>query len=395
MKVLVISPKFHPIIGGGETYVLNSVKLLHKAGIDVQIAVEPNANRRLNEFEFKVHEIEGLSDSNLNVNSASIGLKQLIDSFQPEAIHVHGYYALLAAGLANTANLPILASIHSTPVWGTRLIGLFEDFKTELHFVRSILDAAKPKIVTAANDVYAEAALKVVESKFEVKVLPYPIEMNHFSQKSNSIIRNEFGLSNLDKLILTPSRIIERKGIKEVIASLNHLPKNFYLCLPGAYDPLDKEFWNQITSSEEFRKVENRVIVPSRPFTYHEMPDLYGACDVIVMPSYYEGAPVATVEAMSSGKPFVGADSQGINGFIRDRVNGLLVAQKTVLELANAIKKVADDKILSDKLSSQAAKDIEHLSWDNQLPALIETYQRISVQQSSKNLYKSETRLAI
>jgi glycosyltransferase involved in cell wall biosynthesis len=60
------------------------------------------------------------------------------------------------------------------------------------------------------------------------------------------------------------------------------------------------------------------------------MPAVYGATDIVAMPSYYEGAPVATVEAMASGKPFVGADSQGINGFINHRGNGLLVPQKNV-----------------------------------------------------------------
>ncbi len=77
-------------------------------------------------------------------------------------------------------------------------------------------------------------------------------------------------------------------------------------------------------SSQIFQRVKRRLIIPSKEFQYFDMPRLYAACDIVAMPSYYEGAPVATVEAMASGKPFVGADSQGINSFIRHNENGLL-----------------------------------------------------------------------
>ena len=95
------------------------------------------------------------------------------------------------------------------------------------------------------------------------------------------------------------------------------------------------------------------------------------------MPSYYEGAPVATVEAMSTGKPFVGADSQGINGFIRHGENGLLVPSKDSHELAMAILKLGENARLGKRLATQARKDIAWLVWDKQLPVLLKLYSEI------------------
>ncbi len=60
MNILIVSPKFHPVIGGGETYVLNSAKLLHKAGVSVSVAVEPNRERNTKDYPFRVYEINGL-----------------------------------------------------------------------------------------------------------------------------------------------------------------------------------------------------------------------------------------------------------------------------------------------------------------------------------------------
>lgn len=41
ISVLIVSPKFHPVIGGGETYVLNSAQRLYESGLQVFVAVEP------------------------------------------------------------------------------------------------------------------------------------------------------------------------------------------------------------------------------------------------------------------------------------------------------------------------------------------------------------------
>ena len=149
------------------------------------------------------------------------------------------------------------------------------------------------------------------------------------------------------------------------------------LCLPGAVNPLDKIYWSSIRSSTVYQRVQHRVLLPKRQFLYNDMPLLYAASDIIAMPSYYEGAPVATVEAMASGKPFVGADSQGINSFIRNNENGLLVPKKSTRELSAAIQLLAQNKVLCEKLSTQAFSDITHLSWGIQLPRLIDVYKNI------------------
>ncbi|HSW66107.1 MAG TPA: glycosyltransferase family 4 protein [Bacillota bacterium] len=377
MKILIVSPKFHPVIGGGETYVLNSIKRLHDAGQDVSIAVEPHPQRNLKGYPYPVYELEGLSDARMDIIAATAKLYKLIEQVKPDIIHVHGYFGLLVTGFGNPTNIPIVLSVHSTPVWGERIVGGMDSFEAELNFARGTLAVGRPRLVTAANSVYAEAAEKIVDGKFEVAVLPYPVDADYFYKKDGSALRQQWGLTSDDVLLTIPSRIIERKGIKEAIFALTELPEHFHLCVSGAVTPLDPVYWQSIQESPEYKAVQDRVIVPKQPFLYDDMPALYGATDIVVMPSYYEGAPVATVEAMASGKPFVGADSQGINSFIRNEENGLLVPQKTVKELAQAIQRVANDPALGVKMAGQARKDIPYLSWDAQLPVLIDTYKRV------------------
>lgn len=385
MKVLIISPKFHPIIGGGETYILNTADRLQQAGISVEVAAEPHNERKIKDYNFRVHEINGLNDNNANLLESVSGLHQLLDQLKPDIIHVHGYVPLMLVALAKPSGIPLIASVHSTPVWGERIIGAMDSFDTELTFARNVVSFARPRLLTAANKVYADAAERIAKKHSEVIVMPYPIDINHFSERDGTGMRNSLGVGPKDVLILTPSRIIERKGIKEAVFALNYLPENYYLCLPCAVEPLDQPFWDAITSDERYRNVQNRVLIPSKRVLYEDMPLLYAASDVVAMPSYYEGAPVATVEAMAAGKPFVGANSQGINSFIRSGENGLLVPKQNIIRLADAIRSLASNENLKQRLSKQARKDIAHLSWDVQLPRLLNAYKNMLEHQDVVN----------
>jgi glycosyltransferase involved in cell wall biosynthesis len=384
LNILIVSPKFHPIIGGGETYVLNSARMLAREGHVVAVATEPVDTRNISNFPFDVHEIDGLSDTTLVINISVVKLTKLIEDFNPAIIHVHGYFGLLVVGLCNYRNIPIVASIHSTPVWNQRIVGNMHSFATELQFARSVLDAAKPTLFTAANDVYADAAEKISENRVPVVTIPYPVDASHFYNQTDRSVRLDFKLAETDVLLLLPSRIIERKGIKECIFALELLPENVYVCLPAAYNPLDLQYWNYILRSDMYKKNKHRILIPDKEVNYDEMPRYYAACDIVVMPSYYEGAPVATVEAMSSGKPFIGADSQGINGFIQNRRNGLLVTKKSVVELADSIQEFLDNVGYGQKLAIQAKKDVRYLDWKQQLPLLVAEYKK-AINSSKKN----------
>lgn len=381
MRVLVVSPKFHPVVGGGETFALDAVEQLHSKGIVIAVAAEPLPVRNVATYTYPFYEVDGLSDTSLDVTQAADGLFKLLDEFKPDVIHAHGYFALLALGLCNHKDIPIVASIHSTPVWGSRIVGGMSGFEQEVIFAKKILALSRPKVITAANHVYAAAAEKLVAGTIPVEYMPYPILPDFFEQQDRTFYRNVFKLNKKDILITIPSRIIERKGIQEAIEAMQTLPDNHYLCLPSAIEPLDKEYWQRIIRTDAYKRVRSRVIIPDRAILHHDMPKLYAATDIVLMPSYYEGAPVATVEAMAAKKPFIGADSQGINGFITHDQNGLLVPKKDSRAIAEAITMLSSDPALRTRFTEAASKTVADLTWKVQLPRLISVLE----DSSSKN----------
>jgi len=60
---------------------------------------------------------------------------------------------------------------------------------------------------------------------------------------------------------------------------------------------------------------------------------------VFVLPSYREGVPRSTQEAMAMGRPVITTDSVGCRDTVEDRVNGFLVPPRDVAALAEAMER--------------------------------------------------------
>ncbi len=78
--------------------------------------------------------------------------------------------------------------------------------------------------------------------------------------------------------------------------------------------------------------------------------------DVFVLPSLWEGMPLAIIEAMASGTPCVVSDIQGNRHLIQNEVTGLLVSTDDSSQLADAIYRLYSDPVLRLRLASAACE---------------------------------------
>ena len=75
-----------------------------------------------------------------------------------------------------------------------------------------------------------------------------------------------------------------------------------------------------------------------------DMPSLYAAMDVFVLPSHREGFPRAPMEAAAMELPVVATDIRGCREVVVDGVTGALVGRKNAVALAAAIAMLHSDK---------------------------------------------------
>jgi colanic acid/amylovoran biosynthesis glycosyltransferase len=88
----------------------------------------------------------------------------------------------------------------------------------------------------------------------------------------------------------------------------------------------------------------------------HEIARRLRECDVFVLPSMIaldgamDGLPVALIEAMAAGRPVVASTISGIPELVHDGVNGFLVDATHAERIAQAIRRLAEDPALRDRM---------------------------------------------
>ena len=95
------------------------------------------------------------------------------------------------------------------------------------------------------------------------------------------------------------------------------------------------------------------------PVHYPEMPEHIGTCAILVLPSRSEAMGRVLVEAMTAGKPRIGADVDGIPTVINDGIDGLLVKPEDVDDLASKLDMLMGNKELRKKLGEAGAKRVK------------------------------------
>lgn len=126
------------------------------------------------------------------------------------------------------------------------------------------------------------------------------------------------------------ARLLREKGINEYASAarivMHRHPQARFLLLGGLDDNP-----GAITNADVLRWVDEGILewyghVPVRPWL--EQTSIY------VLPSYREGVPVSTQEAMAMGRPILTTDVPGCRETVLDGVNGFLVPPRNAEALA-------------------------------------------------------------
>lgn len=171
----------------------------------------------------------------------------------------------------------------------------------------------------------------------KVEVVNNAIALPKIAEKK---IRNE-------RVLLFLGALIQRKGVIDLLQAIEKLSQkgvsNFKLLIAGAGDEESK--------LKEFVKengLDSKVSFLGW-ISKEQKPKLLKSTDILVLPSYNEGLPIAILEAMSYGLPIISTNVGSISEVVSD--NGFLISPGDVVLLTEYLERLISDNELWLKMS--------------------------------------------
>jgi glycosyltransferase involved in cell wall biosynthesis len=97
--------------------------------------------------------------------------------------------------------------------------------------------------------------------------------------------------------------------------------------------------------------------------TGQELATAYASADVFVFPSTTDTFGNVILEAQACGLPVVVSDSGGPKELVEDKANGLIARSHDVEDFARAIRTLATDSALRQRMATAARNSVTDRSW--------------------------------
>lgn len=219
-----------------------------------------------------------------------------------------------------------------------------------------------------------------------VHYIPNGVDGTKFKpdQQARKAGRHKLAIADDAIVVLSARRIVPKNGVIDFTHSLRYLEQilsperceRVVIAIAGNEEQLPSDYQDEtiqsLTQSTLGRKTMLLGAVPN-----HEMPELFAAADISVLPSLKEATSIAGLEAMASGVPLVGTKVGGIPDLIADQEDGLLVDHGNPVELAAALAKLIDGDDMRQTMSQRARnKALEQFSWRTIAQQTIEVYEQ-------------------
>jgi len=300
---------------------------------------------------FKSSNIETTSTRSNNPVSANLELLRLIRTDKPEVVVIHSPLPAVLLKLSKALGLckpPVIEVVHSTR------------YTSALVTIATVLTNR----FSAMTLPVSTAVARSINNKFarDTKVLHHGVpreKMVSWVENHADIVATQravmsMGLHNPLEVVFC-GRLTDQKRPADIIGAMDILrDSNITLTMVGG-GPLLDEIRRQVTAAE----LGGRVAVLG------EIPEGWkyvAAGDCLVLSSSHEGLGVVVMESLSLGKPVVASDIDSMNDILTNNQNALLFPLGDVSALANALRKLEEDRGLLQRLSINALSSSQY--WD-------------------------------
>ena len=270
--------------------------------------------------------------------SFSSVIKKAIDEFNPDIIICHHLWILTALVKELYPNKKIIAFCHGTD------LRQFESFKNSTNPIsKEILNY----VITNCNNLEAlivshkDEKMRVIES---YKINKNKVYIAGTGFNPDTFYINEKKINSNKIKIVYAGKLSYSKGVPFLINSINLIKKyvnniELYLAGSGAGDETISIIKLCNHNSCNF----NINVLGS--ISQKKLSDLFRECDILVLPSLYEGLPLVLIEAMACGLKIVCTELPGIKEWMGETINNSSIIEYVPMPKLKNIDTIVPEEI--------------------------------------------------
>lgn len=355
--------------GGAEEHILTLLRGLDRKLFRLHLVCPPGLASRLSSDLPEDVEMIPIHLRKSTQLAAAFRLRRALRQRRVDILHSHLFYSsLFASPIAWLARVPVvLETPHLRESWrkgwlksrfiADRFVGHFVD-----HYIA----------VSEANARY------LVEDKGlpaeKIVVIRNGCDLSRFDPASEIPfnLKRELEFAESDPVILLVGRLEPQKGHHVLLDAFPAVRREFpavrLICLGEGSLRGDLE-----------AKAGSLGLADAVRFVGFQanVPEWLALADFTVLPSYYEGLPIAAIESLAAGRPVVATAVDGTPEVVVEGKTGLTVPPGNPPELAKALCRLLRDSDLRKTMGSEGRRWVaENFSQEQQLRRTQELYLR-------------------
>ncbi|MEM0372800.1 MAG: glycosyltransferase [archaeon] len=367
MKILVVSKYFLPFFGGIESVVYYNAKYLAKKGHDV-VVIASEHKKGLPKTEtidgIGVVRVPTLFKFSAAPINPAVFFEVMKRDFDICNIHEpNPFNNFLACAACFLKKKPFVVTYHSDIIGRGGILKpffwLYKNFTQRIIFAR-----AKMIMPTSPQYVRISDTLPSVDRK-KITVIPNGVDLAKFRHLKKKRRKNE---------VLFIGRLIYYKGLDVLIKAMKEVVER----VPDAKLKIagTGELEAELKALAKQLKLEKNIKFLGR-VSDKELERLLNESAVFVLPSVHrsEAFGIVILEAMSAGCPVITTDISGTVYAAGDA--GIIVKNKNVGDLADAIIRVLKDEKLQKRMSKLGLKQAKRFQWKNIAEMTEQVYKKV------------------
>ena len=276
---------------------------------------------------------------------------------------MHGHWVVPGGVVAAAAapGLPLVVSLHGSDVY------VAETLWPARRAARMVF--ARAGAVTACSANLRKRAIALGADANRVDVVPYGVDPNRFRPDPYVRARHRasLGIATHTSLLFTAGRLVRKKGFEYLIDALAAIPQEMDVqaAIAGAGD-LEAELRQRVESA----RIGYRVRFLGN-LSQDDIAAWLATADMVAIPSVrddsgnVDGLPNIVLEALASGTPIITTPAGGIRSAVDHWRTGVIVPERDVASLTEAILTLVRDPELRVRLGEAArASVMARFGWE-------------------------------